>query len=62
MMSIDLFVIVPEFNLTPNTISVTESNMDVQICITLSGSIDRNVIVTAQTTPKVGARNQATGE
>ena len=64
MITIDLFVkiTVPEFSLTPLAITVTEDNTGVQICITISGSIDRNVVVTAQTAPKAGASNQATGE
>lgn len=59
---INLCVIVPEFSLTPLAVSVTEeTNTEVQVCIVISGSIARSVTVTAETAPKAGATNQATG-
>ena len=51
------------FSLTPVAITVTEGNVtEVEVCINISGSIDRNVVVTAETGPKAGASSQATGE
>ena len=53
---------VPEFSLTPLAINAMEGNdISVEVCIAISGSIARNVIVTAETAPKAGAANQATG-
>ena len=53
---------VPEFNLAPLAITVTEGNVsEVEFCITLDDSIDRNVVVSAETGPKDGAANQAIG-
>ena len=52
---------VPEFQIGPNT-QVNESTPDVEICITTSSSLGRDVVVTAETGPKRGAANQATGK
>jgi hypothetical protein len=38
------------------------NDTEVQVCIIISGSIARNVVVIAETAPKAGAANQATGE
>lgn len=53
--------IVPEITLTPRSIIVLENTGEVQICISIDSPIARNVIVTANTGPKSGAVNQATG-
>ena len=52
---------VPEFQIGPTT-QVNESTPDVEICITTSSSLGRDVVVTAETGPKRGAVNQATGK
>lgn len=57
-----LIFIVPEFSLSPLAVNATEGiDAEVQLCITISGSIARNVVVTAETASKPGATNQATG-
>ena len=49
-------------SLTPLAINTMEGNdTNVEVSIAISGSIARNVIVTAETAPKAGAANQATG-
>ena len=52
---------VPEFNLTPLNIVVPENVSEVEVCITLNGSLASNVTVTAETGSKSGASDQATG-
>lgn len=53
--------IVPIFIIGP-TVSVDESTPDVEICVSTSSSLGRNVIVTAETGMKNGTMYQATGE
>ena len=54
-------ITVPEFIISPPTKTVFE-NESVEICITRSMVVlGRPVTVTAQTGPKIGAANQATG-
>ena len=48
-------------SLTPRTIEVFENASEVQVCITIDGSLARNVVVTADTVPMAEATNQATG-
>ena len=52
---------VPEFNLVPENIRVVENDAEVEVCIILVGTLARNVVVTAETGPKSGALNQASG-
>ena len=52
---------VPEFNLPPLNIVVPEDTSEVEVCITLNGSLASNVAVTAETGSKSGASDQATG-
>lgn len=54
---------VPEFSLQPENILIVESNTEVEVCIILMGSgmLGRSVEVTAETGPKNGVLNQATG-
>ena len=52
---------VPEFNIGPPMVNVTEPEGMVEVCITTSSPLARNIVVTAVTGPKSGAANQATG-
>ena len=52
---------VPEFSIDPPMRNVTEPEGMVEICITTDSPLARNIVVTAETGPKSGAANQATG-
>ena len=52
---------VPEFNIGPPMVNVTEPEGMVEVCITTNSPLARNIVVTAVTGPKSGAANQATG-
>lgn len=52
---------VPEFNLIPENILIVERNTEVEVCVVFTGTLGRNVTVTAETGPKIGVSNQATG-
>ena len=53
--------LVPEVNVQFVNITVPEGDPDVEICFDLSTGITERVVVTAQTGPKAGAANPATG-
>ena len=57
-----IYFTVPEFSLTPLNTVVPENISDVEVCIVLNGSLASNVVVTAETGPKSGASDQATGD
>lgn len=48
-------------SLTPRTIEVFENVSEVQVCINVNGLLARRVGAAAETVPKAGATNQATG-
>ena len=52
---------VVEVNIEMRNVTVPESDPNVEICFSLSSGITEEVIVTAETGPKAGAANQATG-
>lgn len=52
---------VPEFNLVPEDITVVENDIEVEVCVVSIGTLARNVVITAETGPKSGALDQATG-
>lgn len=55
--------IVPQISISPTTITVSEDISEVEVCITIAGGmLEGNVMVTAETRPKDGASDQATGE
>ena len=51
----------PEVNVDIPDISVPENQTEVEICISLNTGVSENVVVTAETGPKSGAANQASG-
>ena len=53
--------VVVEVNIEMRNVTVPESDPNVEICFSLSSGITEEVIVTAETGPKAGAANQATG-
>ena len=54
--------IVPEFIINPTNRAIFENAGVVEVCVSSESLFERNVIVTAETGPKVGAVNQATGK
>ena len=54
--------IVPEFIINPTNLFIFENAGVVEVCVSSESLFERNVIVTAETGPKVGAVNQATGK
>ena len=50
-----------EFNLVPEDITVVENDTEVEVCVVSTGTLARNVVITAETGPKSGALDQATG-
>lgn len=53
---------VPEFFISPVNIVVSEATPEVEVCVNLVSILGRSVVVTAETQPKIGATNQATGK
>ena len=53
---------VPEFTITPSVTTVSEDDPSVEVCISSNTVFARDVAVTAETGPKSGALNQATGK
>ena len=52
---------VVEINIEMENITVPESDPMVEICFSLSSGVTEQVVVTAETRPKVKAADQATG-
>ena len=50
-----------EIRLTTLNVTVSEEDEEVMVCFELDGLLARNVVATAETGPKAGASNQATG-
>ena len=52
----------PTFIIDPPKVNVTEPEGEVEICVTTTNLLGREVVVTAVTQPKNGAMFQATGQ
>ena len=54
--------VAPQFTITPKMVTVNESDGEVELCVTSVSPLSREIVVTAQTLPKMDATAPALGK